>query len=91
MLQSQRGLSESSSFRSDCSRDSQMGGLTSREVPKKALKTKLAQGGGTSGSSSLASDGSCDGLAGDWTPFTVTVAKRAQGESWKTTPGSQET
>jgi hypothetical protein len=40
----QGGLSRTSPLRSHGSRDNQMGGWTSRELPE-ALKTKLAQGG----------------------------------------------
>jgi hypothetical protein len=58
------------------------------ERQPKALKTKLAQGGASS-RSPLNSDGSPVGQAGTWT--TLPVAKDAQRESWKTTPGSQVT
>jgi hypothetical protein len=54
----------------------------------KAPKTKLTSRG-PSGSSSLRSDGSCDNQAERWA--VLTVAKDAQGESWKTTLGSQGT
>jgi hypothetical protein len=54
----------------------------------RTLKTKLAQEW-LSGSSPLRSDGSRDGQTGGWN--MLMVAKGAQGESWKTTQGSQGT
>ncbi len=54
---------------------------------KLVLKIKLAQVG-LSGSSPLRSDSSHDGQVGRWT--ALMVANNAQGESWKTTLGSQE-
>ncbi len=56
------------------------------ERRSKVLKIKLAQVG-LSGSSPLRSDSSHDGQVGRWT--ALTVANNAQGESWKTTLGSQ--